>query len=77
MVDATYTAKVYMTEGGDKQVVASGGAINVESGGEIQVQDVKVLDAQQSAIADSVGGDEQAKINAILAALRAHGLIAT
>lgn len=38
---------------------------------------VQVVGPQQSAIADSVGGDEQAKINAILAALRAHGLIAT
>jgi hypothetical protein len=29
------------------------------------------------AIADSAGGDEQTKINAILTALREHGLIAT
>ncbi|SKB27309.1 hypothetical protein [Sphingopyxis flava] len=41
------------------------------------VGSTKVLGAQQSAITDSAGGDEQAKINAILAALRAHGIIAT
>lgn len=40
------------------------------------VNGVRVVTGQQSAIANSVGGDEQAKINAILAALRAHGLIA-
>ena len=32
---------------------------------------------QQPAISNSVGGDEQAKINAILTALRNHGIIAT
>lgn len=39
--------------------------------------DAQVVGTQQAAIADSVGADEVAKINAILAALRAHGLIAT
>lgn len=43
----------------------------------VQVSGTKVVGAQQAAIADSAGGDEQAKINAILAAMRAHGLIAT
>lgn len=42
-----------------------------------RVNGIKVVDAQQPAISDSAGGDEQAKINAILAALRAHGLIDT
>ena len=37
----------------------------------------KVLGSQQAAISDSVGGDESTKINSILSALRAHGLIAT
>ena len=37
MADATYTPKVYMTDGGDKQVVASGGAIDVESGGALKL----------------------------------------
>lgn len=44
---------------------------------QVKVNDIKVLGTQQAAIADSGGGDEQAKINAILAALRAHGIIAT
>ncbi|SKB32474.1 hypothetical protein [Sphingopyxis flava] len=43
----------------------------------VYVGSTKVLGAQQAAIADSAGGDEQAKINEILAAIRAHGIIAT
>ena len=42
-----------------------------------QLNGTKVVGDQQAAITDSIGGDEQTKINAILAALRAHGLIAT
>lgn len=38
---------------------------------------VKVLGAQQAAILDAAGGTEVATINAILAALRAHGIIDT
>ena len=44
---------------------------------ELLIDGTKVLTEQQTAIGDSVGSDEVAKINAILAALRAHGLIAT
>ena len=33
MADATYSPKVYKTNGGDKQVVASGGTLDIESGG--------------------------------------------
>lgn len=44
---------------------------------EVRVDGTKVVTEQQTAIADSAGGDESTKINAILAALRAHGLIAT
>lgn len=33
MTDATYQPKVYKTNGGDKEVVASGGTLDIESGG--------------------------------------------
>ena len=39
MADATYGPKVYHKQGGDEEVVASGGKITVESGGEIDLQD--------------------------------------
>jgi hypothetical protein len=51
--------------------------INLLNSGELRINGTKVVGVQQSAIADSAGGDEQAKINAILTALRNHGLIAT
>lgn len=50
---------------------------DVSLSGVLKKGGVQVVGSQQSAIADSSGGDEQTKINAILAALRAHGLIAT
>ncbi len=37
MVDATYSPKVYRKQGGDELVVASGGKINIETGGTIEV----------------------------------------
>lgn len=38
MADATYGPKVYRQQGGDRQVVASGGSLDVESGGEIDIE---------------------------------------
>ena len=43
MADATYGPKVYMEQGGDRQVVASGGSLDVESGGEIDFEAVSLL----------------------------------
>ncbi|MDQ8757943.1 glycosyl hydrolase family 28-related protein [Sphingosinicella sp. LHD-64] len=44
--------------------------------GTLKVDSVQVVSSQQPPITDAKGGDEVPKINAILAALRAHGLIA-
>jgi hypothetical protein len=38
MADTTYQPKVYRQQGGDRQVVASGGSLDVESGGEIDIE---------------------------------------
>lgn len=40
MPDDTYQPKVYRRQGGDEMVVASGGAIEVESGGVIQAPEI-------------------------------------
>lgn len=72
--------KVYMKQGGDEMVVASGGAVNIEPGGKILADG-----AQPAAIADiSVTGtyatDDDAietAVNGILAALRGAGIIAS
>lgn len=42
MVDATYGPKVYRKQGGNELVVANGGKITVESGGEIDMQDASI-----------------------------------
>jgi len=93
MADATYQPKVYLKQGGDELVVASGGAINVETGGAI-----KANGTQASAIASLTDGTTgtasdtvddatasvkddiaslAAKINAILVVLRDANLIAS
>lgn len=61
-------------------VTASG--INVPGGKAYQVNDVQVVGAQGAAVADASGGSTvdtecRAQLNALLARLRAHGLIAT
>lgn len=53
------------------------GPLRINGTDGVQVQGLKVIGARQAAIANAVGGDEVTKINAILAALRQHGLIAT
>ena len=37
-LDATYEPKVYRKDGGDRQVVASGGSLDIESGGELDFE---------------------------------------
>jgi len=84
MADATYLPKVYKNNQGDTLTVASGGILNIETGGI-----VKANGTQASAIADATaitGGESPTeaehntlitKLNSALAALRAIGVIAT
>lgn len=44
MVDSTYSPKVYRKQGGDEMVVASGGKISIETGGDIEVNGVSLID---------------------------------
>ncbi len=62
MADTSYFTKVYMKQGGDEQVVASGGKITVESGGEVnfnagskQVRPVVVKTANYTVLASESG----------------------
>lgn len=80
---STYQPPVYKKHGGREMVIASGGSINVESGGAI-----KAAGTQASAIADltAITGGEapteaehnavRTAVNSILAALRGAGIIA-
>ncbi len=97
MADETYQPKVYMKQGGDEQVVASGGAINIETGGAIKANGTQA--GASANLTHSVGTADgtvddvgssfnqttlnnnfkecSSKINAILAALRGAGIIAS
>lgn len=73
----SYNTLNYEQQGGDVWVV--GGDLNVVSGGDLDIKTggkIKANGTQAAAIANAVGGDEVAKINAILAALRGVGIIA-
>lgn len=79
MADETYNSKVYRKQGGDEMVIAAGGKLKIETGGQIVPND----GVQEAAIADVPTGvsadveDNADAINAILAVYRALGLIAT
>ncbi len=80
MADSLYEPKVYRRQGGDAQVVKSGGKIIIQGGGYITPSGESVAAHIANAtggITISAAGTGQAKINAILAALRGVGILAT
>ena len=64
MADSTYSPKVYRKQGGDELVVASGGALNIETGGVFKVNGTQgaALTAQLTTItpADAAGTPDYA-----------------
>lgn len=58
MADASYVTKVYLKQGGEELVVASGGAITVESGGKILANGTQAaaLTAQLTTITHTAAG---------------------
>ncbi|QEX18503.1 hypothetical protein FRZ44_38100 [Hypericibacter terrae] len=56
MADPTFQPKVYLTSGGDKQVVASGGEIDVETGGALKIAGTDRTAALATAPAGVVAG---------------------
>lgn len=64
MADGTYTPKVYRKQGGDEFVIASGGVLNIETGGVVQVDGTQgaALTAQLTTItpADAEGTPDYA-----------------
>ncbi|OGT54649.1 MAG: hypothetical protein A3E01_09865 [Gammaproteobacteria bacterium RIFCSPHIGHO2_12_FULL_63_22] len=57
MADGTYQPKVYRAQGGDRQVVASGGEIDIESGGALKFagEAITATAAELNAAADVSG----------------------
>ena len=77
MADATYTPLVYMQQGGNVQVVKSGGTIKIETGGLL----VPNSGTQASALADLATAATNAQIatafNTLLVAIEGVGILAT
>lgn len=61
MVDATYQPKTYRNTGGDKIVVASGGQIDIESGGTLSIAGVDQTAALATAPAAVAAGYKLAR----------------
>lgn len=59
MADATYTPKTYRTSGGNKLVIASGGELDVESGGSLKLAGtaVSATAAELNSLADASNAD--------------------
>ncbi|MFA5866910.1 MAG: hypothetical protein WC891_02975 [Actinomycetota bacterium] len=90
MADPTYQPKVYRTNNGDRQVIASGGELKVETGGKVvpnsgtqasHVADASVAHALNVTFSDT---EVEAALNAlgtninfILAALEGAGILAS
>lgn len=61
----------------DALVISANGVVNIaKAGASLHVAGTKVVGARQAAIPDATAGTEATTINAILATMRAHGLIA-
>lgn len=80
MADASYSnTKVYIKQGGDELVVASGGKVTIETGGTIGPEAGPagaIADITLTGTAATDAPIAQAAINSILAAIRAAGIVA-
>ncbi|NGO50436.1 hypothetical protein [Allomesorhizobium camelthorni] len=71
--------KVYRRQGGDAQVIAAGGKLVVQTGGQIvpnsETQAANIADVSTATIAWTTG--DKAKVNSVFAALKGVGVLAT
>lgn len=67
MADATYQPKVYRRQGGDELVVASGGVLNIETGGVVKANGTQgpALTVQDTAITHAAPGAPDYAIQAL------------
>ncbi len=76
----SYQPKVYREQGGDTMVVASGGVVNVESGGAIKAAGTQAAHIADVSVSGTYATDDtpiETAINAIIAVLEGAGLTAT
>lgn len=80
MADTTYQPKVYFKQGGDELVIADGGKLVIEPGGEIVEDGTQAAGIADITVSGTYGDDDDAietAVNSILAALRGAGIIAS
>lgn len=77
MADPTYSPLVYSKQGGDELVVASGGEVNVESGGKITADGTQASNIASITTTGTFSTGICAKIEAIRAAVEGVGITAT
>lgn len=80
MADSTYSPKVYNKQGGEELVVASGGKVNVETGGQIVANGTQAGAIANITVTGTYATDDtpiETAVNSILAALRGAGIIAS
>jgi hypothetical protein len=65
-----------LKQNGSNPITLDGQAVDIVGGNELRINGTKILGTQEAAISDATGGTEITTINAILTALRNHGLIA-
>lgn len=78
MADATYSPKVYRAQGGEGLVVASGGSIKMETGGKILPNSgTQAAHIANITTTGTFSTGICAKIQSLIAANRAVGILAT
>lgn len=77
MADATYTPLVYTEQGGSTMTVASGGSIDIESGGKILAAGTQAANVAAITTTNTFSTAICAKIEAIRAAVEGAGITAT
>lgn len=76
----TYQPKIHSEDGGDKQVVESGGSIDVKTGGAITSDGTQASAISDITVTGTYSTDDSAietAVNSILAALRGAGIVAS
>lgn len=77
MVDSTYQPKVYRRQGGDVQVVASGGEINVEAGGKVTAAGTQAANIASTTATATFSATIHAQITDLINAVEGVGITAT
>jgi hypothetical protein len=77
MADATYQPKVYRKQGGTEFVVASGGEVNIETGGIISANGTQAANIAAVTATATFSTAIHGQLNSVITALEGVGILAT